>query len=134
MKITKDLLRLLRSDIDAALSAVGTKHGIQLKAGNVTFTDLNATFKLEVSTLTEGGAAISKERANLLHLRQQLGLTEENLNQVIMVGGEAHVLDGYINTGREKPYQIRRLSDNKLYLIDYAVLHAALTAKPAPKV
>lgn len=45
--ITRDILKAIRGDIDAALAAVGEKHGVILKAGNASFSEANFTFKLE---------------------------------------------------------------------------------------
>ena len=62
--ITKDLLRALRIDIDEALIAVAEKHNIELKTGNASFTDENATFKLDVASIGDGGVAVTKIAAD----------------------------------------------------------------------
>lgn len=54
--ISRDLLRALRADIDAALASVGAKHGVPLSTGNASFTTDSATIKLMVATTPEGGA------------------------------------------------------------------------------
>jgi hypothetical protein len=46
-KFSKDNLRGLRPQIDAALSAIGAQYGITLKLGNARFSEFEATFKLE---------------------------------------------------------------------------------------
>lgn len=48
MEITRDLLRTLRTDIDAALLAVAKKHGVMLTMGNASFTSDNATMKMSI--------------------------------------------------------------------------------------
>lgn len=60
-EFNKLTLRILRSEIDAALASVGAKHGIDLKAGNARFTADSATFKLECSLLNSDGKAETKE-------------------------------------------------------------------------
>lgn len=67
MSITKDKLRELRSDIDAALRAVAQKHNLsKLSAGNCTFGDSNFTFKLE--GLVAGG--LTKEQSFYEQMRR----------------------------------------------------------------
>lgn len=44
--ITRDLLRALRDDVNAALVAVAKKHGVALSCENASFTSSSATFKL----------------------------------------------------------------------------------------
>lgn len=46
-KITPKMLEALRLDIDAALKAVGTKHGVELSAGRATYSDEHFSIKLE---------------------------------------------------------------------------------------
>jgi hypothetical protein len=46
--IDRALLKALRADIDAALMAVGQKHGVAIEATTASFTTNSATFKLLV--------------------------------------------------------------------------------------
>jgi hypothetical protein len=47
MKITRELLRQIRPEIEAALKAVGTKHGLDITVGSMGFSadDFYSTFK-----------------------------------------------------------------------------------------
>ena len=114
--ITKDLLRDLRVDIDAALVAVGAKHGVKLLAGNASFLASNATFKLNVSLLDETGEAVSKEAADLKRYREMLGLTFDQLTQVFTLGMHRYTLAGYRNRGSTRPFLMRRIDNDKIYL------------------
>lgn len=127
MNITKDMLRDLRTDIDAALAAVGTKHGVALKTGSGSFTDTNATFKLDVSVI-EGGVVVSKESAFLRKHFQMLGLKEEHLSQVFAYGGKNYTLDGFRNTGGGKPYLVER-DDGKKFMMPEEAVKKALGIK-----
>ena len=126
MEITKDLLRALRVDVDAALAPIGKKHGVVLKLGRGTFSALNATFKLEVDSIGDGGEVVTKELANLREMHRILGLEEAHLSQVFAMGGKNFTLAGYKNTGGAKPFLIRDVSDDKLYVSTREALFRAL--------
>lgn len=63
MKITKELLRQLRQDINTALGAVADVHGIKLEAGKASFTDSTFTFKLD--GIVKGGKSNEAQRYEL---------------------------------------------------------------------
>ena len=126
MPLTKDLLRILRTDIDAALVEVGKKHNVSLKLGNGTFLPDTATFKLEVMTIGEGGVIVTKELSALRALAPSLGLKPEHLDQVFKIGATNYTLVGYRNTGAGKPFIAKSLSDEKCYLVGREVIRKAL--------
>lgn len=135
MKITPELLKTLRVEINAALTEVAKKHGISLAVGNSVYDPqgLTATMKLEVGVIDEGGLVVTKEVANLRNMYRQLGLKEEHLSQVFKVGTRNYSLHGYKNTGKgirrgcgSKPYLVTCLDDNKIYVMTGAVVKRAL--------
>ena len=63
--IDKVGIQVLRKDIDAALAAVGAKHGLKITTGNCRYGSEYATFKLDVATVTQSGAVVNKEAAAL---------------------------------------------------------------------
>jgi len=130
MDITKELLRALRADVDGALEAVGKKHSVVLKLGRCTFTSSNATFKLEVDTIEIGGEVVTKELANLREMHKLLGLEEAHLTQVFAMNGRNFTLAGYKNTGGAKPFLIRNLSDDILYVSTRDAVFRALKIVP----
>ncbi len=71
-KFDKPTLRALRADIDAALAAVGAKHGISLSAGNARFDANTVTFKLNCVLLNSDGKAETREMLDLKALYPQL--------------------------------------------------------------
>jgi len=107
--IDKNLLKILREDINAALKAVGEKHGVKLTAENAKFLPTSATFKLEVETISENGVAITREMADLKnpHTLRLYGLTEEHLTKPFTSGGRTFVLSGYRVKAHSKPFLAR---------------------------
>lgn len=124
--IDKLLLQTLRSEVNAALVEIGKKHGLNLQAGAASFTTETACFKLNVTKLTETGAVITKEMADLkLHFKS-LGLNESHLDQVFTVQGIAFRLVGFRRSARAKPFLARRVSDGKNFILRDEQLYSAL--------
>jgi hypothetical protein len=103
--ISKESLKQLRDDIDAALKAVGDKHGVALRAGNASYTATNATFKLEVST--------SFNRFCTLY-----GFKPENLGATFQNRGVTFTLIGLDRKSRKYPVLARNAKDGKTYKFD----------------
>ena len=115
--LTKDLLRALRPEIEAAISTIGAKHGVELSLGNCSFTPTNGTFKLAVNSIDkESGTAVTKELADLRRMLPMLGLTESHLNQVFKIGSKSFTLAGYRSASRTKPFLMTALDNGKRYI------------------
>jgi hypothetical protein len=124
--ITKPFLRDLRIDIDNALAAVATKHGISLTAGNATFTENTATIKLNAALLV-GGRVATKEQENLKLYQGLLKISDEQMTQEFTLGSKRFVLDGYKNSGRTtKPFVIREVGSDRLYVASEDQINRAL--------
>ncbi len=68
-QIDRDLLRALRTDIDAALKVVGQKHGVVIGTGNASFTEASATFKLIVALTNPDAPAGESESPMVMKAR-----------------------------------------------------------------
>lgn len=62
--ITRSLLRDIRAELDAALAAIGKKHGLSITSGSCSFSDTAATFKVFVYLVPVVDASIIKDDAN----------------------------------------------------------------------
>lgn len=101
-KFDKPVLKALRADIDAALAAVGARHGIALKAGNASFTGDNATFKLECSLLNSAGVAESKTTVALKECYPELVD-----KQVTLSRGSVGFIVGYNPRAQQYPFLVQ---------------------------
>lgn len=101
-EFNKPALRALRADIDAALAAVGAKHGIGLSAGSASFTGDNATFKLECSLLNGAGVAESKELVALRECYPELVNKQVTLNR-----GSVGRIIGYNPRAHQYPFLVK---------------------------
>ena len=59
--ITRDLLKALRTEMDAALKAVAERHGLLITTGNASFGPTAATFKLAVAVKGAGVSESSED-------------------------------------------------------------------------
>jgi len=99
----KPVLRALRADINAALAAVGAKHGISVTAGNASFRDDSATFKLECALLNSDGVAESKEMLALKECYPDL------VNKRVTIGrcGTNGMIIGYNHRAHQYPFLVK---------------------------
>jgi hypothetical protein len=82
--IDKDFIRTFRAEINAALAELAKKHGVVIKAGNATFDPGgSATYKLEVSAVSEDGHVRTPEWLRFENMAGMLGLNVEFLGKRI---------------------------------------------------
>jgi len=74
--ITKDMLKVVRSDINEALKSVGEKHGLSLELGSIKFTSESFDAKLSAQA-TQIGGVDSKEVLFKRHCKTY-GFTEQD--------------------------------------------------------
>ena len=108
--ITKDLIRSLRLEINAALVPIGQKFGVKLDAGNASFTADNINFKLLALAIGDGGEVVTPEKTDLGRYGPLDGIPAEYLaGRDFLVNGERVVLVGYRSKAREKPYIVQAI-------------------------
>lgn len=123
--ITKAFIRDLRIDIDNALAAVATKHGISLTAGNASFTDNTATIKVNVALLI-GGKVATKEQETLKLYQKMLGISDEQMTREFTLGTKRFVLEGYKTSRTSKPFVICEVGTGRFYVATEDQIHRAL--------
>ena len=114
--ITPELLRQMRADIDASMASIGEKYGVKLTCGNASFTATNATYKLAVSVISDGGEVVDKERVALERNLAFLGLSPEHMLKEFKIGSKTFVLHGLRSSARTKPLLIKSIDDGKTYV------------------
>ncbi len=125
--IDRPLLRALRTEITEALAAVGKKHGFTIYAGNASFTESRATFKIEVvSGVTEEGESpmVTKAAADWKALAKHYGCEPEWLGKTF---GQYEVV-GLMPKSRR--FAILALKGNKLVKIPVETIRILSGAKP----
>lgn len=119
--IDKTLLKTLRIDIDQALIAIGEKHGVALKTGNASFTDENATFKLDVATIGESGIAVTKEAADFKLHSLGFNMKPEDLGtEFTSPYGEKFVLMGCKPRSKKATLVAKKVENGVMYKLPLA--------------
>lgn len=103
--ITKEMLTNLRGEIDNALIPIGEKYGIKFHAGNASYTQAVATFKLEVATIdNENGSVNTKEAEDFKINCFRYGLKKEHLGQAFSwFNGNKFTIIGCKPRSRKQP-------------------------------
>ena len=84
----------LRTEINDALKALGVKYGVSIKAGNASYNSELATFKLELTTLGQGGAVETKEAKDFKSHASMYGMKADDLGKTVTIQGRQCQITG----------------------------------------
>lgn len=93
-EIDRNILRGMRTDMEAALKQVGEKYGVAISVGNATFRPENAKFNVEVATLGADGTAVSKYVSDYKRYCEMFDLKPEWLGMPFMSLGTRFTVSG----------------------------------------
>lgn len=122
MKISsfdRNTVKNLRNDIDAALAALSKKYGIEISAGNATFTSSNVTYKVQAAVKAAGGITMTKEASDF-NLYANRVLADYKLGQTIELQGKEYVIAGWKARAQKNPVIVTR--DGKSYRVSTAMI------------
>jgi hypothetical protein len=124
--ITRSALKVLKNDIDAALVALGEKHGVVLETGNGRFSPSNATVKLKISCINKGGEVLSKEAEDFKQDCWKFGLQPEDLGKSFRSNVKEWKVVGLLPRSRKYPVLCERLPDGKRFKFPAKVVEEGL--------
>ena len=87
-------LRALRVDLDSAMAAIASKYGIQLNAGNISFTSDTATIKVAAGII-KNGTVMTAEAKSFDQYKRLVGLSTFNVGDSINIQGKQYTITGY---------------------------------------
>ncbi len=87
-------LRALRVDLDSAMAAIASKYGIQLTAGNISFTSETATIKVAAGII-KNGTVVTPEAKAFDQYKRLVGLGSLNVGDSITIQGKEYTISGY---------------------------------------
>ena len=122
--IDRALLKTLRIDINAALQAVGEKHGVVLSAGNASFERDGSTgsYKLEVATITSSGVVMTKEASDFKFNAFKFHMKPEDLGEEFVASdGQKFILMGAKPRTKSATLLAKKVADGVMYKLP---LHA----------
>jgi hypothetical protein len=107
----------VRTAIDAAIQTVAQEYGLQLKAGNLTYSPTNCTVKIECSTKGEGGEVNTREAEDFKRYCSRYELQEEDLNKVFVdtVNGLRYKIVGCKPRSTKYPIIVRTMDTGARY-------------------
>tara|TARA_R110002020_G_scaffold49361_2_gene140476 strand:+ start:462 stop:842 length:381 start_codon:yes stop_codon:yes gene_type:complete len=108
MKITRDLLRKLRKEIEIDLKVLGDKNDVVISCGNCTYGDNEAIYKLKINTLSDDGKVMTTEYQNLLALSKQHNF---DINGIYNLGKRKVKLVGWNYKAPKFPLQVVDISN-----------------------
>lgn len=85
--VTKDQLRVITSEINAALAVIAAKHKINLRVGNTSFTSTEFTTKVHGSSTQTAKPIVVKDNSELLHKFFKV-IGKNSMYQVVAVNGD----------------------------------------------
>lgn len=112
--LTKDSVRDISRDINAAIQSVAKKHGIKLSMNGGTYQSSNAVLKIKVSTISESGIVETKERISYIQNHKLYDLKREWLDQTFTNGGFVYKIIGLNTRAYKRPVLCER-NDGKVY-------------------
>lgn len=96
-------LRALRVDLDSAMASIASKYGIELSAGNISFTSETATIKVAAGIIGSNGRAVTKEAKAFDQYKRLVGLGDLNVGDSVNVQGKQYTITGYKPRSKKSP-------------------------------
>lgn len=97
----REQIKVLRDEITAALSEVGRRHGMAIRAGDCSFGSGYCTFKVDCSRI-ESGVAVTRESSMYKQVQSRLGLPPLDFEFDSETNGRMRVV-GYAVRNRTYP-------------------------------
>ena len=91
----RQTLRALRVDLDAAMASIASKYGIQLNAGNISYTAETATIKVQAGVINKSGQVVTKDAQAFNKYKRLVGLGNLNVGDTINIQGKSYTISGY---------------------------------------
>ena len=112
------------------MATIASKYGIELSAGNISFTSETATIKLNAGVIGSGGVAVTKEAQAFDQYKNLVGLGALNVGDTIDLQGDEYTISGYKPRSKRSPVCVTKVSNGSSYKVsvDMVKRYNALTA------
>jgi hypothetical protein len=120
MGITKESLRGLVVDIEAALKCVGEKHNLSIVSGGCSYSSNEATVKLNVVTNKANGETTTKEELDFMNHCHKFNLSKDDFGTEFFANGGAYTVIGLKPRSSKYPLigKCSRTGNSYLFSID----------------
>ena len=116
-------VKALRSEIDMALSTLAKKYGIEISAGNASFTGSNVTFKVQAAVKASNGTVITKEVSDFNVYASRV-LPGVKIGDVVNLQGNDYVIAGWKARAQKNPVIVTR--NGKSYRVATSMIQQSL--------
>lgn len=120
--LDRTAVRRINSDIEAALKAVADRYGVQIKLGNSRFSNTNCTTKIDISTVNEGGTAMTKEATDFNRFASSFGITKK-LGDTFDFRHDSYEITGLKPRSSKYPVLAKNLSSGKTFKFPASVIN-----------
>jgi hypothetical protein len=119
-KFDRSNLAILQADIEAALKAVGEKHGVKIGAGSGKFSATNFSLKVECFVAGAGtgddDASVRLDKfAEAFKRYQPLYFSDLTMEAVYQIGTAKYKIVGYNSRAREYPFLLKDQASGKVF-------------------
>ena len=98
--------RVLREEMNRAFKSIEAKYGITLSAGNISFSNNEASIKVKANTIGDNGQVETKEARNWGVYAEFNGLGGLKVGDTIDLQGKSFTIKGWNTRARKSPVQI----------------------------
>lgn len=107
-------LPILREKLDFALRGIASEFGIDITVGHCSYSPLNCTFKLELSTKNAEGTVNDKPRSEYLSAATLVRLDPAWIDQPVVIEGVKYRIRG-LNLNRKHVVLLQNTANQKMY-------------------
>ena len=98
--------RVLREEMNQAFKSIEAKYGITLSAGNISFSNNEASIKVKANTISSNGQVETKEARHWGVYAEYNGLGGLKVGDTIDLQGKSFTIKGWNTRARKSPVQI----------------------------
>jgi hypothetical protein len=120
-------LRALRVDLDSAMATIASKYGIQLSAGNISFTSDTATIKVAAGII-KNGTVMTVEAKSFNQYKRLVGLDAFNVGDSINIQGKQYTITGYKPRSSKAPVCVSRDGRGYKVSVDMVKMYNSVSA------
>jgi hypothetical protein len=121
-------LRLLRTEMETALSQVADRHTVQFRVGSIRYEGDGTQAKIQVEVFSmENGSPVTPELRDLRIMAQTWdGVEPEDLDRPLELAGSTCRLTGYRARAKKYPVLAKRCTDGKTFAFPATTVQAAI--------
>lgn len=124
MNISKDEVILFRKKMEEAMAKIGEEMGLQLKLGNISYSDLSFSASVKGDKIQSGGKSVEQLKFNSECL--YYGLFTEDFGKEFKYAGQHYKLVSINNRAKTYPLICENIKDGKKYKMALAPVRLAL--------